>query len=204
VRGERLRAIQEDGRHRRTIRSGRRWILVVVALTVIGGLYSYGKGMSDLEEAVRQVEQVAGADPDAWKTVDASVRTETGMSWTQAVRHERDMLKFLLASNLILAALYLGLFVWASRQPFTAALIALLMFLTVQMVGIAVEPKTLTQGLIIKILIVVGLTTAVSAAYKHRQMQRNLAASQRRSRSGTQVAIATRRALPRPLASSRR
>lgn len=62
-----------------------------------------------------------------------------------------------------LCAIHIGLWWWAKTAPFPAAVVALVLFITVQLINAAVEPSTIYKGIIIKILFLVALIKAVQA-----------------------------------------
>jgi hypothetical protein len=167
-----LRTISENQKNLQKIRSGRGWILAVSIIMLVSGFILYFVGCEQVEKEIRPIEaQMAKATAEERAAFDAKVKEKTGMTWDQAVAHDRGMVTALFVTNLILAVVYFGLWIWAKGQPFPAALIALLIFLAVQVVNLILDPKMLAQGWLIKVLIVAGLGSAVSAAYKHRKMQ---------------------------------
>jgi hypothetical protein len=87
----------------------------------------------------------------------------------------RDMIENepfqLLALNLFLAALMLGLWWWAKSSVLPAILVALAVFVTVHVASALVDPKTIVQGVIIKIIAVVLLTRGVKSALAARKLE---------------------------------
>ncbi len=69
----------------------------------------------------------------------------------------------------LLALIYLGLWLWAKRAPFAAALIALVLYVSFLAFDAIVDPRLLFQGIIIKILIIVALAQAVKSGYALRK-----------------------------------
>ena len=172
ARFDRLRSISEKQDQLQKIRSGRGWILAVSILTLVGGIIFYFIAKANAEKDIRTVEQqIAGATPEQRAAFDEKMKETTGMTWDEAVRHDRGMVTGLLVMNVVLAVVYFGLYLWARSQPFPAALIALLIYLSVLVLNAIIDPKLLAQGWLIKIFVIAGLGSAVSAAYKHRKMQ---------------------------------
>src|SRR5688500_11951226 len=62
-----------------------------------------------------------------------------------------------------LSAIHIGLWWWAKTAPFPAAVVALVLFITVQLINAAMDPSTLYKGFLIKILFLVALIKAVQA-----------------------------------------
>lgn len=169
----RARLSAERGRASATMRKGRGWILAVSILTLIGGIAMYFLAKSKVEKDLRDAEgQLSHLTPEER---DEVVRQNTGMTWQQVVAHDRGMVTQLLVVNTALAVIYFGLWIWAKRNVFAAALTALLIFITVVVVSALLEPASLLQGILIKILVVIGLSSAVSAGYRARKLSGKLA-----------------------------
>lgn len=79
--------------------------------------------------------------------------------------------KLLLISNLALCVIHVGLFFWASTQPFAAAVVGLSLFATVQLVNVVVEPASLTQGLVVKAIFLSVLIGALKAGIEARKLR---------------------------------
>ncbi len=93
------------------------------------------------------------------------------MSWEQAVASDRGRVKMLLATNLGLTVLYIGLWVWAKKNALGAALVALSVYATVIVGSAILDPRTIAQGIFVKVAIVAALISAVSSAYKFRRLE---------------------------------
>jgi hypothetical protein len=65
----------------------------------------------------------------------------------------------------VLGLVYMGLWIWAKTAPFAAALVALIIYLTVLALDGVYAPQQIAQGIIVKILIIVGLSQAVKSGY---------------------------------------
>jgi hypothetical protein len=65
----------------------------------------------------------------------------------------------------LLGLVYMGLWIWAKTAPFAAALTALIIYLTVLALDGVFAPQQIAQGILIKILIVAGLSQAVKSGY---------------------------------------
>lgn len=73
-----------------------------------------------------------------------------------------------------IAALFLALALWARRSPFPAAIAGLVIFVTLHLVDALADPRTLLQGIVVKIVIIAILIRAISAGAKHRALVRNM------------------------------
>lgn len=74
----------------------------------------------------------------------------------------------LLAANLMLSGLMLGLAWWSKRKPLAAILIATAVYAVVQVLGAIEDPRTLMQGVIVKIVIVAVLIRGIKGALQMR------------------------------------
>ena len=86
-------------------------------------------------------------------------------------QYDPGQLKLVLAINVALGFLYLGMWAWARRNALAASVIALLTFVTVHVVDAIVDPKTIIQGIIVKIFFVAALIGAVRAAFEARRLK---------------------------------
>lgn len=86
---------------------------------------------------------------------------------------EEGLGTFVLVIQLVLAGVFFGLAWWCSRQPFAAAVAGLAIFSGLHGLNAIVDPSTLYQGIIIKIIVIVVLVRAVQAGIKHREFVRS-------------------------------
>jgi hypothetical protein len=73
------------------------------------------------------------------------------------------------------AVLFFGLFLWARKNPFPAAIAGLVLFVTVHGLDAVVDPKTLANGILVKIIIIAILIRAIGAGQKYNQISKSLA-----------------------------
>lgn len=66
---------------------------------------------------------------------------------------------------LALSAIFFGLWIWAKKAPFAALLTTLIVFVTFHLLDAVIDPISLVQGIVIKIVILAGLVTALKKAY---------------------------------------
>jgi hypothetical protein len=66
---------------------------------------------------------------------------------------------------IVLGLVYMGLWIWAKAAPFAAALTALIIYLSVLALDAVLAPQQIAQGIIVKILIIAGLSQAVKSGY---------------------------------------
>lgn len=150
----------------------RKWLMAISIITLVSGFIFYAINKSDVEKQIKEAQtQIVGLDP---AQVDEYMVSQTGMTWEQAVAHDRGQVTMLLVVNIGLAIIYLGMWFWAKRNALAATVSALLLFITVIAVNAAYEPKTLGQGIIVKIFFIAALAKAISAAQEERKLQRSL------------------------------
>jgi hypothetical protein len=77
----------------------------------------------------------------------------------------------LLLLNIFLAGLMGGLWLWAKKSVLPAMLVALAVFATVHVASAMMDPKTIVQGIYIKIFAIVVLTRGVRAALAARKLE---------------------------------
>ncbi len=154
----------------RDVRIGRarKWLMAISIITLLSGLVFYSINKSEVEKQIRDAEiQIANIDP---VQRDEIMKQQTGMTWAEAVAHDRGQVNLLLFINIGLAIVYLGMWFWAKRNALAATVTALLLFITVIFVNAAYEPKTLAQGIIVKIFFIVALIKAIGAAQEERKI----------------------------------
>jgi hypothetical protein len=71
-----------------------------------------------------------------------------------------------------IALVFFGLYVWARKQPLPAAIVGLVVYVTLHVIYGIISPATLVQGIIVKVIIVAILVNAIQAGVKYRQLQR--------------------------------
>lgn len=69
-----------------------------------------------------------------------------------------------------IAALFWGLFFWARRSPLPAAIVGLVLFITLHVVDAVSDPMSLARGWLVKILVVVALWKAIQAGLQYRRL----------------------------------
>jgi hypothetical protein len=74
-------------------------------------------------------------------------------------------------STIALAAIHGGLWLWARSQPLAAAVVALALFVTLQLAIAVTAPEDLYKGFLIKALFLVSLVGAVRAGHRARRIR---------------------------------
>jgi hypothetical protein len=176
TRADRARAMnrkRERQENQQKVNRGRRWMLIVAVLTLFQAVFLYFSGMSEIDKAIREAEHsdlgVSAAERDA------EIKATTGMTWAELIEQSRGTVRLMAGIAGVLGAAFIGLWWWAQINPFGAALTALLMYVTSQVIGAMMEPESLLKGILIKIFIVVALFSAVSAGHRERAFSRRRA-----------------------------
>jgi hypothetical protein len=71
-----------------------------------------------------------------------------------------------------IAAVFFGLFLWARVQPFPAAIVGLVLFVTFHLLDALADPTALARGIIVKVIVIVILAQAIKAGAQHRRLLR--------------------------------
>lgn len=83
----------------------------------------------------------------------------------------------ILVTNLVLGGFYLAMWAWAKKNLLGATATALTVFVAVIVINAAIDPLTLTQGLLVKILFTVALVSSVREALADRARRATQAAT---------------------------
>jgi cytochrome b561 len=81
----------------------------------------------------------------------------------------------LVASVYGIAVVFCGLAFWARRSPLPAAVVGLVVYITVHLLDAVADPTALLRGILMKAIIVLVLAKAISAGARHRALSRALA-----------------------------
>lgn len=148
--------------------TARKWLLAISIITLISGIVFYAINKSEIEKQIRDAEvQMSSFTPEER---DARFKEAVGMTWDEAVASDRGSVNLLLAVNVALAVIYFGLWFWAKKNAYAASLVALLLFITVIVISAVWDPKTLAQGVLVKILFTAALVKAVTAGREERRI----------------------------------
>jgi hypothetical protein len=82
-----------------------------------------------------------------------------------------ELAGFVLMTNLALMAIHIGLWAWAKRAPFAAAVVALVLYITVHLAEAVSDPSSIARGLLIKIIFLSALIQAIKAGLEIRRLQ---------------------------------
>lgn len=144
------------------IKSGRSAILVIACLLVLGTILLYFLQNNEIDKAEKQISQARGNplyDQNQVQEAEKNLERAKGLA------------NLFLIGNIILTVTYFGLWVWAKHKPLPAAMTALILFLTLQAINLAIEPTSIFQGIIVKVIILFVLIRAVTSAQKYQKLK---------------------------------
>lgn len=150
----------------KTVAGGATWILVLAILFLIGGTVFGFMAKSDADEARHVL-----ADLDDAQEFPVPI---DGEAMTVGELRKRIDLEVTMAFaiNYGLAAVMLLIYFWARRSPLPAITTALCVYLVVLVASAIADPTTLFQGILIKILAILGLIAGIKAALQQQAAQR--------------------------------
>ena len=76
----------------------------------------------------------------------------------------------LLVQYLVMAGIFLGLGFWSKQKPFAALLTGLIVFISMQLLLMIYDPKSVFSGIIIKVVVIIYIVKGVSSARKVEKM----------------------------------
>ena len=135
-------------------------LLVLSILFVIGGTIF---GLMNRSEAEKARAQIAQLDPSQTLTVEGKTYTIPEL---QKEIDREVMMVFVI--NYFLAVVMFGLFLWSRKAALPAMVTGLCVYLAVIVLSAAIEPKSLMQGILIKIIAIVVLVSGIKAALQER------------------------------------
>jgi hypothetical protein len=70
-----------------------------------------------------------------------------------------------------IAAAFFALFVWSRFQPFAAAIVGLVLFISIWLMDIIADPTMIAKGILVKIIVIAVLVKAIQAGSEYRKLQ---------------------------------
>jgi hypothetical protein len=77
----------------------------------------------------------------------------------------------------VLATIFLALGIWARRSPLPPAIIGLTLYVTIILIGALIDPVSLIQGIIVKVIVIAFMIRAIQAGFQHRALLQKMAAA---------------------------
>ncbi|MDB5102917.1 MAG: zinc ribbon protein [Fibrobacteres bacterium] len=152
-----------------SVKKASKWILAVGFMFLVFGTF-----LGFMQKSTRD-------------TAFANLRQyEDSMTWSAPVNGKtvtvgelKRMVDFeyysVFGTNYFLAMVMFVIFFWSKRSPFSAFVTALSIYMGVIVLNAVVDPKTLAQGLILKIAVIAALISGIKAAVPTRGLARGRA-----------------------------
>jgi len=143
------------------IRKASNWILAISILFVIFGTIFGFQQISVAEDAKKNLAQYD--DSQVWDT------PVNGKEYTVGELRDQIDLETIVffGTNYFLAFGMFGIYLWSKRSPFPAMITALCLYLSIIVLNAIIDPSTIIQGIIIKVIffsaILSGIKTSLVA-----------------------------------------
>ena len=110
-----------------------------------------------------------------FSTLSDSARLQTVVQGASTAGELRAVLERepwqVLGLNLFLALVMLGLWMWSKRAVLPAVITALVIYVAVQVTNLIVDPASIVQGVLVKIVVIGALVRGVSSALAARKVE---------------------------------
>jgi hypothetical protein len=150
--------------HAKQVRNAQSTIGVLSVLFVLGGALFFFITKGQADDALAKLAGASDTAPLAETVAGASTVGEL----RAALAREPYQV---LGLNLFLAVVMLGLWFWSKRALLPAIIAAFGIYVTVIVGSALVDPKTLVQGIIVKIAVIVALSKGVQSALAARKLE---------------------------------
>ncbi len=141
---------------------------VVLVMAILFAVFGTIMGFVQKSTADQAHRNIAGYADDEELELEGEV-------WTAGELREQIDAEVLIVfvSNYILALIMLGLYFWARKSPLPALITALCVYLALWVMNAVLDPTTIAQGLLLKVIFIALLVSGIKAALAERAaMQR--------------------------------
>lgn len=143
-----------------------RWILIIaIAFTIFGTIL----GLQSQKEANEAMTILADYEDDEVWPIEVEGETLTVGELKKKIKMEP---RLVFITNYVLAAIMLGLFFWCRKSPLPATTTALCIYLAVILLNAVIDPNTLYQGLLIKIVFIGAMVGGIKAGLAEQARRR--------------------------------
>lgn len=73
-----------------------------------------------------------------------------------------------------LAGAFFALWLWSRVNPFAAAIVGLVLFVSLHLLDAVADPSSIMRGILVKIIVVVVLVKAIQAGAEHRKLKKQM------------------------------
>lgn len=145
-------------KEKKQIRKASKWILAISIMFIIFGTIFGFMQKSTADKANRNLAQYE--ESDIWQTPINGKNYTVGELRTQI---NREVI-LVFGTNYFLAAVMFGLYLYSRKAPFPAMVTALCVYLAVIVLNSIIDPKTIIQGIVIKIICISALIAGIKAS----------------------------------------
>ncbi len=152
------------GNYDKHAKSARTTMVVLAVMFLLGGVAFFFLAQSQAEKAL--VNLAAAADSELLLEETAGAKT---VGELRAAIHREPYQ--LLGLNVFLAAVMLGLWYWSKRALLPATITAFGIYVTLIVANGMADPKTLAQGVLVKIFVIAALVKGIHSAFTARKFE---------------------------------
>lgn len=145
-------------KEKKKIRKASKWILAISIMFVIFGTIMGFMQKSTAEKASRNLARYSASD--VWET-PINGKTYTVGELRSQIKHEVILV---FGTNYFLAAIMFGLYLYSRKAPFPAMVTALCVYLAVIVLNSIVDPQTIIQGIVVKIIFISALIAGIKTS----------------------------------------
>ncbi|MDJ0720749.1 MAG: hypothetical protein QNJ04_03925 [Desulfobacterales bacterium] len=162
--GEEIKALSPE--EQKKIKKAANWILALSILFIVFGTivgFVHNKAAEKAKQNLTQFEDSAVLDEpiNGKQYTVGELKTEI----------DQEVL-WLFLTNYFLAAVMFGLYLWARKAPFPAMLTALCVYLAVIVLNAIVDPLSIAQGVVIKVIFIAALIAGIKSSLATRKIAR--------------------------------
>jgi len=145
-------------KEKKKIRKASKWILAISIMFVIFGTIMGFMQKSTAEKANSNLARYNASD--VWET-PINGKTYTVGELRSQIKHEVILV---FGTNYFLAAIMFGLYLYSRKAPFPAMVTALCVYLAVIVLNSIIDPQTIIQGIIVKIIFISALIAGIKTS----------------------------------------
>lgn len=134
------------------------WFVGIVTILVHGFLFSNSK--NELDKAMDEELEKNGASLAQVQALPDEERVEFDKEYAIAF----NKVRFIYGASIGLGVVFVICALSVNKMPVAATVTGLVLYLGSIAVQVAIEPSTIIQGIIVKVLIIIGLISSVKAA----------------------------------------
>jgi hypothetical protein len=150
-----------DAERRRSLGRAKVILWIVGALTIAVHAFQLSTLQREYDRAIdSELRGREGASLVDVRALDAAERAEFDEAYDKGLR----LARVLLVASIALGVAFIICALVVDRRPVAATVTGLVLYLGSLAAGLAIDPSSVVKGLLIKILIIMGLVSAVRAA----------------------------------------